>query len=358
MQGMPKELQRLRTEIDAHLKTYLQQLPTSVGVVASSTGEQALAMLSEFALRPGKRLRGALVMVAYEMFGGSSHQTALDLAVAIELAQDYLLIVDDVMDRSDTRRGSPTVHRQYRELLKRYNSSIDSDHLGDMMGLSVGLLAQHLSSRLLSEIDDDPKRLVRAQQLFQENIIATAFGQMDDLMNQASEQFSEADTRRMYVLKSGYYTFVNPLHLGAVMAGAGEKQLEPLRTFGEHAGLAFQLQDDLLGMFGDEAATGKSVMDDMHEGKMTLLVRHALQHADAKQLKQLRAVYGNEHATRQQHALVGDLLTQLGSREYVAQEAQKATQDALAVLKAQTAWDDRGRQCLSDLVEFVVRRSA
>jgi geranylgeranyl diphosphate synthase type I len=111
-------------------------------------------------------------------------------------------------------------------------------------------------------------------------------------------------------------------------------------------------------MFGDEDATGKSVMDDMREGKMTLLIRHALHNADTKQLKQLRTVYGNEFANREQHKLVCDLIIQLGSRDYVAHEAQKAARDALALLKAQTSWDNRGRQCLSDLVEFVVRRSS
>jgi len=356
MPAVPEELIRLRAEIDAHLEVYLKQLPTDLDIAISPNGEQALTLLTEFALRPGKRLRGALAMVSYKMFGGTDHQAALDVAVAIELAQDYLLIIDDVMDRSDTRRGRPTVHRQYREVLAREHRSADAGHLGDMLGISVGLIAQHLSSRLLGNAGESPERVVRAQQVFQQNIAATAFGQMDDLMNQASERFSMEDTRRMYVLKSGYYTFVNPLQLGAVLAGAKEAELEPIRTFGEYAGLAFQLQDDLLGMFGDESATGKSAMDDMHEGKMTLLIRHALEAANTRQLEQLRASYGNPHATRQQHRQVCAILTELGSREFVAHEAQEAAQTGQAVLAAQNAWKADGKRCLSELLEYVVNR--
>jgi geranylgeranyl diphosphate synthase, type I len=274
----------------------------------------------------------------------------------VELAQDYLLIVDDVMDRSDTRRGRATVHRQYYEMLKGDGVSADAEHIGDMLGISVGLIAQHLSSRVLSELKDDEKRVVRAQQLFQTNIAITAFGQMDDLVNQAHERFTLAATRRMYMLKSGYYTFVNPLQLGAVMAGVEDDSLDVLREFGEYAGLAFQLQDDLLGMFGDEAVTGKSSMDDMHEGKMTLLVRHALTHADAKQLQQLRAVYGDTHATRQQHARVCTILTDIGSRDYVVKEAQQSARTALDILAAQELWDTEGKRCLSDLLNYTINR--
>lgn len=355
---MPSKLKELRAEIDTQLVAYFDRLPASLGIAISSTGEQALEVLREFALRPGKRLRGALAVAAYEMFGGKNHQAALKLAVAIELAQDYLLIIDDVMDRSDTRRGSQTVHMQYRELLKDTRENSNRAHVGDMMGLSVGLFAQHLSSRLLSEIDDEPERLVRVQQLYQTNIAATAFGQMDDLMNQVSERFSLADTTRMYVLKSSYYTFVNPLQLGAVLAGANKEVLEQIREFGEHAGLAFQLQDDLLGMFGDEAKIGKSTMDDMHEGKMTLLIRHALNSADSAQLACLRANYGNARATRKQHEEVCAILTNVGSRDHVAREARAEAQQALMILDAQVSWDDAWRKCLSDLVEYVVLREA
>jgi geranylgeranyl diphosphate synthase, type I len=352
MSGMPNELKTLRAEIDTQLEAYMLELPAKLGFVISSDGEQAMRLLQEFALRPGKRIRGALAMVAYKMFGGTKRQTALDLAVAVELAQDYLLIVDDVMDRSQTRRGRATMHRQYRDALKQDQALSDIEHFSDMLAINVGLIAGHLSTRILSEINDNPRRLVQAQQFFQTNIAATGFGQMDDLINQAKGHFAIADIQRMYVLKSGYYTFVNPLQIGAVMAGAEKPDSEALQSFGEYAGLAFQLQDDLLGMFGDEEVTGKSSMDDLREGKMTVLMRHALDHAEPDEAQQLRKALGDKGVARPQYERVCKILIDVGSRDYVVQEMAKATQSALKVLTSQVSWNEWGVECLSGLLTY------
>jgi geranylgeranyl diphosphate synthase type I len=347
----------LRTSIDTHIEAYLQVLPGQLGYGISQNGELMLDRLREFALRPGKRIRGALAIIGYEMFGGKQSQTGLDLALAVELTQDYLLMVDDVMDRSDQRRGGQTVHRQYQHMLERDYVTRDPAHLGNMLAVNAGMITQHLAAQVLSDIDEAPARVVRAMQLFQANVAATGFGQMDDLMNEAGQALDLDGTRRMYILKSSYYSFINPLQLGAVLAGADDEQLLPLRQFGEQAGLAFQLQDDIIGMFGDQSTTGKSVMDDLREGKMTFLMRHALAHANDEQLQMLQAALGNPQVTAAQHVSVCALLERLGSREYVATEARKAAQAGLDVLAAQTGWDKRGKAFLTELLEFVVSRN-
>lgn len=345
----------LRAEIDAHIAARLNTLPVDLGVDVSANGEHVYELLREFALRPGKRIRGALGMVAYDMFGGKNHQAALDLALAVELVQNYLLIVDDVMDRSELRRGGQTVHRQYQDLLQREYASPSHEHLGNMIGVNVGLIAQHLAVLVLSSIDEAPERVLRAERIFQTNIAATGFGQMDDLLNEAGQLLTLDDVRHMYMLKSSYYSFVNPLQLGAVLAGAGDEVLAPIKQFGEYAGVAFQLQDDLLGMFGDEQATGKSNLDDLREGKMTLLMRHALSHANPTELKVLQNALGNKAVTPAQHAAVQAVLVRLGSRDYITQEAQTAAQAARDVLATQT-WDASGKEFLVALMDYIVVR--
>ncbi|HUB93043.1 MAG TPA: polyprenyl synthetase family protein [Verrucomicrobiae bacterium] len=355
MSDMPQELKSLRAEINAHMEAYLAALPNTLEITLSSDGELALELLQEFALRPGKRIRGALAMVAYKMFGGTKHQVALDVALAVELAQDYLLIIDDVMDRSERRRGGATVHEEYRHILGRYTSE-EFVHIADMLSVNVGLIAQHFSSMVLSELDDNPARIVRAQRLFQSNLAVTGFGQLDDLMGQAGKALKAADTRRMYIFKSSYYTFVNPLQLGAALAGADKMQLEAIRGFGEYAGLAFQMQDDLLGMFGDGEVTGKSSLDDLREGKMTLLMQHAFEHANSEQLTVLRAAHGNRSVTEQQHTQVCEILTTIGSHSHISQEARNAAQAASAALVAQETWPTEGKTLLLALVEYTVNR--
>lgn len=347
----------LKGEIDSAMEAYLESLPAQLGIGISQNGKLALDKMHEFALRPGKRIRGALAVVGYQMFGGLSPRVGLDLAVAVELIQNYLLVVDDVMDRSLQRRGGDTVQVQYYNILQQDFPSEGYGHLGDMLAINVGLITQHLAARHLSEIDAPAEHLVRAQQLFQTNIAATGFGQLDDLMNEAGQALDLEDTRRMYILKSSYYTFINPLQLGAVLAGAGEDELKPISDFGRQAGLAFQLRDDFIGMFGDEKVSGKSVMDDLREGKMTLLMRHALAHADTEQRHTLESALGNENVTREQHETVKQLLEELGSREYVKQEAYEAAEAARKILRSkQGAWSAKASEFLEELLDYIVSR--
>jgi geranylgeranyl diphosphate synthase type I len=225
-----------------------------------------------------------------------------------------------------------------------------------MLAVNVGLLAQHLAARLLSGIDEPPEHVLKAGHVSQANLIATGLGQMDDLLNQAGRSAALEDIRRMYMLKSSYYTFVNPLQTGAALAGVSEDELRPLKEFGLHAGVAFQLQDDIIGMFGDARQTGKSSLDDLREGKLTMLMQHALEHADPKELQIIRRGLGNERVTVEQHQDIQKLLEHLGSRAYVRKEAQKEVAAALGVLRAQPSWQPGAAAFLTDLLQYTVGR--
>ena len=376
------DLDQLRRRIDAHIMVRLDTLPAELGVDVSANGRDVYARLQQFALRPGKRIRGALAMVSYDMFGGRNQRVALDLALAVELIQNYLLIVDDVMDRSELRRGGATLHRQYRERLRRRYPDVSAEHIGNMLAVNAGLIDHHLSMLVLSKLDAPAERVVHAQQLFQTNIAATGFGQMDDLWNEAGQGMSQAAVRHMYMLKSSYYSFVNPLQLGAVLAGAvdgagvqhnasqarfalglraGQRPagaaLDALRQYGEQAGLAFQLQDDILGMFGNAKTTGKSAMDDLREGKRTLLIRHGLARANEAQAAVMHAALGNPDVTARQHAAVKQILIDTGSRAYVTRQAKAAARRAHSTLEAQD-WSAEGTAFLEGMLDYIIDRKA
>jgi geranylgeranyl pyrophosphate synthase len=142
-----------------------------------------------------------------------------------------------------------------------------------------------------------------------------------------------------------------------VLAGADDNELAPLSEFGRHAGLAFQLHDDFIGMFGDEKVSGKSAMDDLREGKMTLLMRHALPQANTEQLRTLETALGNKDVTREQHEAVKQLLEELGSREYVKQEAYVAAEAARKVLQSKRdMWSIKASEFLEELLDYIVSR--
>ena len=360
MQNSKKELdqarlQILQAEVNGRLETYWAELPAHFSLDLSPHGLQALDYLREFSLRPGKRLRAVLAMTAYEMFGGRDHDVALDLAVVMELTQSYLLIVDDVMDQSERRRGGPTLQVQYRAVLDGpMDDTAVRDHNANMLGVNVGLLAQHLAASVLNSLAEAPARVLRAERLYHANVAATGFGQIDDLFQTATREGGVADTLHMYALKSAYYTFINPLQMGAALAGANEAALERLHTFGLRAGLAFQLHDDLLGMFGDDRQTGKSVLDDLREGKMTVLIRHALEHGSSVEKDVILQALGNPQLKMAEHRQVQKLLIKLGTRGHAQKLAEREVASALDVLHAQTAWPKDLAIWLEDLLRYVV----
>ncbi len=322
---------------------------------AAPNGIQAYELLREFTQRPGKRVRGILAIVAYEMFGGTSHKTALDMAVAIELVQSFLLIIDDVMDHSKTRRGGSTVHEQYFEQLAKDFADPKARHLSNMLGVSVGVIAQHMAAELLANLDGSATDLRRVQTLFHKNILATCYGQIEDLYSDATQKRSKEDEiLQIYALKNSYYTFINPLQTGAALAGASENDLSIMNKFGIHAGVAFQLHDDLIGIFGDENKTGKSNMDDLREGKMTLLIHHGLTHGNQKQAAAIKAALGNDKITNSQHLSVQTILQEVGSRQYVTNMAKQEVDKALGVLaefKHYPRYD-----FLTELLKYMIER--
>ncbi len=349
---------KLKQEIDARVVAYFASPETRMGVALSPNGEQVLAMLAEFTKRPSKRVRGMLAVIAYQMFGGSNHAVALDAALAMELAQSYLLIIDDVMDRSDTRRGGPTIHREYRRIMSHDLSKKRIAHDANMAAVIVGELAQHLASAVLNSVEESAERVLKAERLFHVNVAATAHGQIDDLFGSMGQQQTIAETLAMYVRKTCHYTFIAPLQMGAALAGAGDGDLQALKEFGIHAGVAFQLQDDDIGMFGDERTSGKSSLDDLREGKMTVLMRYALAHATVADLEVLRASLGNKRVTRIQHAAVQTILERTEARAYAQQEMNRANEAAVTVLNARTSWDEVSKQFLGGLLESLMGRTS
>jgi len=142
------------------------------------------------------------------------------------------------------------------------------------------------------------------------------------------------------------------------LAGASAADLATLQEFGLHAGLAFQLQDDTIGMFGVEKTSGKSTLDDLREGKVTVLMKHALTHADATDGAVLRAALGNPDVTVEQHREVCRILESTGSREYVEQKALQEAHAAEAVLLTQPTWDRGSCTFLKNILQYIVERES
>lgn len=349
------KLKELQTEINQHMEEFFESADAKLCIAMTSHGEDALDKLRTYSALPGKRVRGALAIIGYEMYGGTSRKSALDLAVAIELIQNYLLIIDDVMDRSPTRRGADTIHMQYQCEMRDDHDHSDAQHLGNMLAINIGLIAQHLASDILARLDEEPRNVLSAVSLFHRNIAATCYGQIEDLYNDALKKVDEEAIRRVQTLKNSYYTFINPLQVGAALAGKNGTELKQIYDFGIPAGIAFQIRDDIIGLFGEEEDTGKSSMDDLKEGKMTLLMYHALTKGTDQQVAEVQSALGNLDVTEAQHQRVNQIVKDTGGLEHAMDAAREHAEIARDVI-AGSEWPDDAKSFISGLMDYIIER--
>lgn len=237
-----------------------------------------LEALSRLVLAGGKRLRPAFCHWGWVGAGGEPDSpVVVDAGAAFELLQAFALIHDDVMDDSSVRRGERTVHLQFATHLRDAGWHGEDRRFGEGVAILVGDLAHVYADRLLAGA---PRR---ALEVWDELRIELNVGQYLDVLGTVRRGTDLPTARRIAVYKSGRYTIERPLQVGAALAGRYDELAEPLSAYGRPLGEAFQLRDDILGAFGDQALTGKPVGDDLREGKPTPLLAVAVERADARQ---------------------------------------------------------------------------
>jgi geranylgeranyl diphosphate synthase type I len=297
----------------------------------------------------GKRLRPAFCHWAYVGAGGdATSQTIVDAGAALELLHTFALVHDDVMDGSDRRRGLPSIHHDFvlRHRDRAWNG--EARRFGEGVAILVGDFAFVYSDVLFPRTSHDARRV------FDDLRVELSVGQYLDLVGTAGGSRDADAARRIERYKSGKYTVERPLHLGAALAGRLDELAEPLSRFGLPLGEAFQLRDDLLGVFGDPDVTGKPVGDDLREGKLTPLVAAAAARArgaDARVLARL----GDESMRDEDVAAIQSVLVATGARDEIEETIERLVDDALRAL-ADVPVTSEARHALEQLGTFVAWR--
>jgi geranylgeranyl diphosphate synthase, type I len=341
----------------------------------------------------GKRLRPALVYFTYRACGGAAEGQVLPLALSTELLHSYLLIHDDIMDHAATRRGEPAAHVRFAALHRAGGLRGDGDDFGRSAALLLGDLAHTYAAELFAhslELSARPApadspgapgapgspllaEMARCFAEMCEEVIAGQFAEYllahqpaargaEPARGEAAQSApQEADLLRILRLKSGRYTAERPIQLGALLAGAPAAVRAELSRYGTAVGEAFQLQDDLLGVFGDAAVTGKPVGDDLREGKYTLLVHRALLAlADSGDTAAdgafLRAALGRPDLSVAEVARAQGILESTGARAAIEAMIEERLAAARAALGALTGLDGEGVRFLAGLLHYLRER--
>lgn len=269
----------------------------------------------ERAAAGGKRSRPRLVMLAYRQLGGADFSSAAALAGAYELLHSALIIHDDVIDRDFVRRGSPNVSGHYRNRARRTGlSSEAAEHAGVSAGVLAGDLALSGAHRLLRTVEAPMLVRQRLNDILDEAVFSSVGGEILDIEHSLSPQMpSLEDIAQTAHRKTSVYSFEAPLQSGAVLAGAAEPVVTALTSFGRFAGIAYQIADDILGVFGAESRTGKTSCGDLREGKRTVLLSYA---ATRPEWRSIGPLIGRPDMTAADAASVRSALISCGAKDY------------------------------------------
>lgn len=352
-------LQEYKQRIDDDIASYSELALSAVHEEFGSYPATAVEAFIELLSRGGKRIRGALTMHAYHMLGGTDASVALQAARAVEMLHAYILMVDDIQDRSEARRSGPTAHIALKNYHTKHHLKGDAQHFGESIALNGSLYGVHQALNLIATLQLPAEVRLRAIENVNRHFVATAHGQTLDIFNEVSETVDEADVNRVLIWKTAYYTFMNPLQLGAILAGASDSDLTALEQYSLHAGKAFQITDDIIGVFGSEVETGKSPLDDVREGKRTLLTVKAIEYAPKADAYFLEQMLGNKNLTQAEFIRCKTIIESSGALAYARNEARHAVVDALHALDtAGHNWPDDSVAFLSQLVQSLIGRSA
>jgi len=293
----------------------------------------------DLADRGGKRWRPALMLMIYEALGGDPREIA-PLAVIPEVIHNGTLAVDDVEDGSEFRRGKPCIHRIY----------------GEDIAINMGNTMYYLPLLVLSEVAIPDEKKLKILEEYVRMMIRLSLGQAMDIAWHRGivKEVNESQYLQMTLFKTGALAGF-AAKMAAIIADAPEERARMIQRFAELIAVAFQIQDDILNLVGDEAKYGKEIGGDITEGKRTLMVIHALRNLPADEAERLRRILDMRTGDKRLIMEAIDLMKKAGSIDYARKVSEELAMEALEALRRGLPKSESRRK-LEVLAEFLIRR--
>jgi len=286
---------KIKNKIERELNHYILSIDKLYSL--SKISPVLFKNIKDFISRKGKRIRPILFIVGYLGFAKKTAPGLYRSAISLELLHDFLLVHDDIIDKSATRRGKPSMHEMLNKYLARYKNIKFS---GQDLSIVIGDVLYALSLHAFLTIKERPDRKEAALKRFIDAAMYTGGGEFIELLSglKSIDKITKPDIYKIYDYKTANYTFASPLVIGAILAGAEQTQIDRLFKYGIYLGRAFQIKDDILGMFSDERKIGKSTLTDLQESKKTILVWYAYQNCNKKNQLSIKSILSKKNVDK------------------------------------------------------------
>ncbi|MFC1988375.1 polyprenyl synthetase family protein [Chloroflexota bacterium] len=360
LQKVKDALEAYKTRSDNFLREYLDDRIQTLVKADVLLGRELGEAVKESILSGGKRIRAAFVYYGYRAVGGTDERKINYASAAIEILHSFFLIHDDVIDRSDLRRGKPTIHKMYQQiyeskgLLGRLNN-FDKEHFASSAAIMAGDVCCALAYEALFESGFEERKTIEALKMMQKTVLLTGIGEMIDIIKPLARQATEQEVLHVYYLKTALYTIEAPLLLGAILQGTSPEIMDSLAGYGSQVGIAFQIHDDILGVFGTEEDLGKPIGSDIEEGKQTLLIVKAFEKASPAQKKKMESILGNPNITAREIEEVREIIESTGSLDYSRNKAEALVREGKEALAGVSIQEDV-KEILMGMADHIIER--
>ena len=344
-------LTQARTDIDGALQRFIAQESKSLLEIGDELSAVSNAM-ERYVLAGGKRLRPLFAYVGYLGSGKEINQNHIAALTSLELIHVCALMHDDLMDGSDTRRGAPSLHREFEALHRKNSLNGRPDQFGAAAAILLGDLALVWSAKMFHESGITKEELLAALKVYDDLRVELMAGQYLDVFEQTKHSSSIERSMKIARFKSGKYTIERPLHFGAALSGTTQL-FTSYSNYGLPLGEAFQLRDDVLGVFGESAQTGKPSGDDLLEGKRTALIAKTFELSKPNQAMVISSVLGNKGAAPAEIEKAKEIIQETGALDFIEKLISNLTETAIAATTGLA-----NQEILIELAQLASKRSS
>jgi len=322
---------KIKKRVEQELSLYIRSIDRSYSL--SKLSGLLLDSIREFISRDGKRIRPILFCIGYLGFSKKPAPGLYRSALSLELLHDFMLVHDDIIDKSDTRRGKPSMHAL---LNRRLKNKRNLKFNGQDLTIVIGDVMYAMALDAFLAVKEKPERKDRALKKLISAALYTGSGEFIELLlgEKPIEKITKRDIYKIYDYKTANYTFASPLTMGALLAGAKNGQIKRLFDYGMCLGRAFQIKDDIIGTFGEKAEIGKSNLTDISEAKRTLLIWYAYNHCDRESKVAIKRVFSGKRPGNKELFKLRKIISESGSLNYARKEIEKLFNEANRSIKS------------------------